>query len=357
MLNLARRHRITPAVYVALKQRAEVSASIQSALDGCFAAHCRRVLRFSAELAAILRQFSASGIEAIVYKGPALAQRLYGDSVMREFGDLDFIIRPADVPRARTALQELGLQPCLVLRPRQEQEYLRTGYEYAFGSAAEPNLVELQWQVVPHFYATAFQMEKMFHRSVESKIEGQPARMLCDEDLMLALCVHAAKHCWEQLGMVRDIAVLARRPLDWEWIVAEAQRLGIVRILLVSLVLGRNLLDFELPRKLTAHPGLKASDLFARAIEVALRNGDEPDTESLSYFRLMMRLRERRQDRIRFALRLALTPSVGEWQLVSLPNALFPLYRGIRVMRLLRRTGKAIGSGIFRRFQAPTNHF
>jgi len=55
----------------------------------------------------------------------------------------------------------------------------------------------------------------------------------------------------------------------------------------------------------------------------------------------MLRLRERTRDQLRFAARLALTPSVGEWQSVGLPAPLFPLYRVVRLFRLAKRLGGA----------------
>jgi hypothetical protein len=51
----------------------------------------------------------------------------------------------------------------------------------------------------------------------------------------------------------------------------------------------------------------------------------------------MMRLREKWRVRVQFLWRLALTPSVGEWSVISLPATLFPIYRLLRVFRLLRR--------------------
>ena len=60
-------------------------------------------------------------------------------------------------------------------------------------------------------------------------------------------------------------------------------------------------------------------------------------TDTIDYFRLMLRLRERASDRMRLVSRLAFTPSVREWQLVRLTAALFPLYRAVRMYRLTRR--------------------
>jgi hypothetical protein len=76
---------------------------------------------------------------------------------------------------------------------------------------------------------------------------------------------------------------------------------------------------------------------LAATIQDKIIAGFEDGTESLRYFRNMMELRERWQDRVRLAWRLATTPSVGEWQSAQIPDSLFPLYRGVRTVRLLKR--------------------
>lgn len=337
MLKLATHHRVLPAVHEALHDRDDAPASISAAVDARFSSHSRRVLRFSAVLAGILRQFEHHGIEVLAHKGPVLAQQLYRDPAMRDFGDLDLLVRTADVPRARAALQELGYAPQMPLSSRQDQEYLRIGYEYVFGSAAEPNLIELQWQLVPRFYSIATDMESLFQRSVECEFEGMHVRTLCNEDLMLALCIHAAKHEWSQLGMVRDIAALAQLKRDWQRTMSIAGRLGIQRLVGVSLELARTLLGLELPQHFAFHPAILDGEALASDIRDRMSRAEEPATESVRYFRSMMKVRERWQDRMRFAWRLAFTPSVGEWQAVSLSNRLFPLYRVVRVLRLSQR--------------------
>lgn len=337
VFQLASRHRLLPCLYSALRGHAGVPGSIQVALDLRFSSHVRRVLRFSAELVGILRQFESLGIKAILQKGPALALRLYGDPAMREFGDLDFLVRVEDISRARAALIGLGFRPHLVLSVRQERAYLNTGYEHAFASSLGPNVVELQWQIVPRFYAIAFRPEELFRQSVEIEFEGLRGRILCNEDLLLTLSAHAAKHCWSQLGMVRDLATLVREPLDWDRVIAEAKRLGIIRILTISLVLCRNLLGMGFPPEVAAGAELRRSEIIADDVREQMMLATELNTESLNYFRFMMRLREQRRHRVQFATRLAFTPGGSEWNAIHLPDRLFPLYRGVRLLRLLQR--------------------
>lgn len=334
LLDLAEHHRLIPALQAGL---ALAKQAAPAALRDRARTHAWRAMRFTAELTRIAAHFGERGIDFLAYKGPALAQLLYGDVTMRQFGDLDLLVRPPDVARARAALVELGFTSQLSLSPRQQQFYLRTGYELAFGIAAQPHLLELQWQVVPRFYSVAFETDALFARSIRIQLDHVSLRTPRPEDLMLLLCVHAAKHEWSQLGMLRDISALAQLDLDWEWIADQARRLGIAKIVNVSLLCATQLLGLVLP-KITelGTRGFDASKVVAAVID-NLRQNRQPQTESIPYFRRQAQLRERWRDRARFAWRLATTPSLAEWQMIRLPDALFPLYRGVRIGRLLKR--------------------
>jgi hypothetical protein len=330
-------HRVLPAVYSALQGRTEVPASIQSALRARYLRHCHRAMRFSAELAAILRHLEAKGIPVIAQKGPALAHLLYGDSAMREFGDLDLLVKPEDVSRAVGVLRELGYEKNLQLSPRQERAYLRSGYEYVFGRGAERNLIELQWNLLPRFYAVDMNIDELFTRSQEHEFDGCRPRMLGLEDQLIFLCVHAAKHQWAQLGMVRDISALARFDLDWELVMHEARRLGIVRIVLISLVLADELMGWDIPEPFAGLNEIGAARKCVPATIHQITTMREIPPESSAYFRFMLQVRERMLDHARLLWRLATTPSVGEWQAMKMPDVLFPLYPIIRAARLARR--------------------
>jgi len=167
--------------------------------------------------------------------------------------------------------------------------------------------------------------------------------MLSPEDLLLVLCVHAAKHGWTQLSWLRDITQLAGMSgLDWNYIREEASRLGIQRIVALNFVLCGRLFGASLPPMADPFaPDPWACDALtstlADEIVTGLRSGVCREPESLAYFRWTMRLRERRRDRARLLWRLTSTPSIGEWNTVKLPAPLFPLYRMVRVFRLARR--------------------
>jgi Uncharacterised nucleotidyltransferase len=333
VIKSAEHHRLLPALCGALASQNQLPSELRERARS----HTWRILQFTAELRKIARCFEQHGIEFLAHKGPALAQLLYGDPAMRQFGDLDLLVKAQDVSRARTALVELGYEPGLRLAPRQEKSYLRSGYEYVFGLNSEGNLVELQWQIVPRFYSIDFKMEALFDRSVEIEVDGTRVRTLGYEDQMLVLCVHAAKHEWALLGMLRDIVTLARFDLDWTWIVTEACRLGILKILQVSLLVVRELFSVDLPEAAQSIPVLRGTADLAHTVVTRLQTNQEPDTESLQYFCAQLQTRERWHDRAQFIWRLSTTASIQEWEAVRMPDRFFALYRGLRLARLMRR--------------------
>jgi hypothetical protein len=293
----------------------------------------------SRELIRIVDYFTALGLPVMPYKGPALAELLYGDVALRQSGDIDLLIRPHDFSRACEAVRKLGYTTHLTLSPQQQRAYLKSGYECAFDSSAGRNLLELQWAIQPRFYAVDFDIDELFGRSTTVNVAGRSMKTPCLEDLFLVLSVHAAKHAWGKLIWLSDLAQLMTNPaLRWDVIGDQAHQLGIVRTLQVTLNLARDLLEAPLPDAARKHlPEDPESSLLSDHLQSTLSGHADPDVESIAYFRLRLRLRERLQDRIRFVQRLALTPGPGEWDAIRLPGFLFPLYRPVRLCRLAAR--------------------
>jgi len=342
---LVEHHRVVPQVYRSLSRwRDLVPARVFSALHSAYVDNVRRSLRFTGELVRTLRHLEARGIKAMPYKGPALAQFLYGDVTARQYSDLDILVHPEDVSRTKAAVAALGYKPGIELTARQERDYIHSGYEYSFDGSAGDNLLELQWRVLPRFYAVDFDTSGLFERAGEVRLGGHSFRTLGAEDLLLVLCVHAAKHLWLQLSWLCDVAqLLESYELDWNRVQQQAAELGILRIVALNLRLAHELLGCALPEP---SQGWLQRDSEARVLTEEIRQiialSAHYDTESAAYFRMMMKLRERRRDRARFLWRLSTTPSTGEWSAIQLPAGLSSLYRLVRVGRLVRRFAVAI---------------
>src|SRR5271165_906426 len=340
VLHLAEFHGVLPlAARNLLLYAPGLPAEIERSLRSAYQENLRRSLWFSAELARIIRHFERRQLQAIPYKGPVLAQSAYRDLGLRSFSDLDFLVSAADFVRAKLALAEIGYVPGAVFTPAVERMWLRAGYERAFDSACGKNLVELQWAVVPYFYAVDVRAGDWLARAGRTAVGEYLVPCLSPEDSLLALCLHAAKHLWMRLIWLSDIAeTLRTQSIDYALVSSQARALGIVRMVGVSFWLARNAFQAELPK---AAEELIAADTGVPALgaEIAERLARKTvyDFESTEYFRMILKLRERRSDRVRYLWRLVWTPSAGDVAEVRLSETLFPLYRIVRIGRLLRR--------------------
>ena len=336
-LSLAQVQGLLPLLHERLAEIGDlVPDVIRRAVTRAFEQNARQTLWLTQVLFDVNDLFQRHGIEALPYKGAVLAQLLYGNVALRQYSDVDVMVRAADVHRARAVLQDSGFISALYLSVREEQAYIATGYEYTFHAGRYTNVLELQWRVLPHFYAIDFDVAGFFRRSQKIRICERTLATLGNEDLLLVLCAHAAKHGWAKLSWTREVAELAQsRKIHWDRVMEPCRSLGIRRIVAATFCIASKLLGTPVPAAvlpLILHDD--ALGQIAREVSRGIESGQEHDVESLAYFRSMAQLRERRRDRLQFWWRLATVPSLGEWSLVGLPGILFPLYRGIRVARL-----------------------
>ena len=340
LFELADRHGVQPLLYQALVEAGNAVPQTELlSLERGYQTNLHKALFISRELIRIVDRLSALGIEVMPYKGLALAETIYGDIALRQAGDIDLLIRPQDLPRIREAIRELGYAPHVALSEAEERAYLKSGYEYAFDGAAGPNLLEVQWAIQPRFYSIHFDIAGLFQRAATVTVAGHPMKMPSSEDLFLTLSAHAAKHVWGRLVWLCDIARIMNLPdLNWSWIESQAKALGILRILRVTMLLANRFLDVPIPGAAQESlPEDPAATALAHELQAHIMSESSYNVESLAYFRLMMRLRERRADRLRFLQCLAFTPGPSEWQAVRLPGPLFPLYRLVRLSRLVAK--------------------
>ena len=344
---LANQHGVSSLLHQALPGLDDfVPAATLETLHAAYQQNVHKTLFLARELIRILDCLEGLGAEALAYKGIVLAEMYYGDMAMRPAGDLDVFVHAKDVARMKSAVRDLGYTPRLAIPENACASYLWSGYECTFDGTSGKNLLELQWALQPRFYAADYDMQGLFARAVEARAAGRAVKTPCAEDLLLVLSLHAAKHAWGRLIWLCDIArILRQENLNWTWIEEQSRELHIERILHITLGLIHRFFRVEIP---TAAQEAVAADRATQALidEIAssVRAGVEYEEEKISYFRLMMRLRERRWDRVRFAARLAFTPGPGEWQAVRLPQPLFPLYRIVRLARLAARIVRQPGS-------------
>jgi len=334
-LRLAAEHSVSPLLYWGLK--ANRPESIPDSLARTFQENTGNSMALTGELLRLLELFAGKGISVLPFKGPTLAMSAYGNLALRQFADLDFLVRKEDALRAQEALLASGYQTGLRLSNRREKAYLRAYDEFALTGPNGRPLVELHWVVTRRYFSVPLDIEPFWERATAVPIGNRAVPAPCADDMLLVLCLHAAKHCWTHLSMVSDIAWLAEaRDVRWERVLERARELGALRMVLLGAELGRRLFDMPLPDAVVrAAAADRAVQTLADRVAVRMMETPEFDYTMLGSALFHMQARERWRDRLRYFVRLTMATGVEDWEIADLPSSLAFLYALLRFPRLI----------------------
>ena len=307
-------------------------------------ANAVRCLAFSAELIRIMASLDSRGIPAIPYKGSVIAAQAYGDITLREFEDLDIVLRQSDLEGAHDAIQALGYEARFPwIHAREVQASLIPG-EYNYSSAERRTMLEFHTELTLRHFPIKPNLDDFLRRTVTVGVGGHPIRTFSPEDALVVLCVHGAKDLWQKLIWVADIAELIRSypALDWNEVTLRASELRAQRMLYFGLALAKDLLDAELPPQIVAcvQADPAVAPLVARVKENVLGGSSRP-FNAVARFNFRRRMVPGLAAGWRYSLRLALAPAEEDWLTLRLPRPLMPLYIVLRPLRLLRKYGWA----------------
>jgi hypothetical protein len=217
------------------------------------------------QLLRVLAAFQQAGIAALPVKGLVLAETLYGSLALRPLGDLDILVRPSDLLRARAILRELGFAQAAkpgfenANHPFHDPPY----YRRAVGG---PICLELHWGLwASHFFQ--LDPDALWQRAVPAQIHGATLSILSPEDTLLHLAIHRSRSAL-RLRFVCDVAELLRRhraTLDWEYLLAQTEAAGARTTMFYTLALAADLLEAPLPDGLLAR--LQVSRMKRRLLD------------------------------------------------------------------------------------------
>ncbi len=271
-------------------------------------------LRLTAELFRLLERFASARIAALVVKGPVLAVQAYGNPAMRSYGDLDLLVRQHDVRGATELMIAAGYQAAVPLRAIDAG---RIPGQYLFCKPDSKLLVELHNDFTLRYFPRRLPIEEFFARQIRVRLDAHEAPALSVEDELVLISIHGAKHFWERLIWIADVAALLSRQssMDWDRAVESAKAVGAERMLHTGLRLAADLLHTPLPGKFSAV--VQADAAGAGLVERILRwlpaaGFAPPGLFERAAFRL--RMRGGLISAPAYLLRLLLSPTEEDWQ-------------------------------------------
>jgi hypothetical protein len=319
-------------------------APAQEQLKKTCRANTVRCLYLTAELINILRLFQSQTIPAIPYKGPVLAAQAYGDVALREFEDLDIILRQSDVPKAHEIIVSLGYKPKFdwILSPGAAASLVPGEYNYRDESRRA--MVELHTEITLRHFPIKPDLDAFVRNLAPVRVSDRDILTFTAEDLLPMLCIHGSKDFWERLSWMADVSELVQShpALDWDRVLRFAQPLNATRMLNLGLALAASVLGASLPSEISVR--VKADRVageVAAAVRQRLLSRPFRTLDAAGRFHFRRRMLEGRFDGWRYAMRLAVVPSEDDWEMMRLPRVLAPLYVALRPLRLLQKYGWA----------------
>jgi hypothetical protein len=286
-------------------------------------AHAFNNLFLTRELIRLLGLLEKEGISAIPWKGPVLAATAYGDIALRQFADLDILVRERDAIQAKDLL--LSAKYRLQYQGSTENEAAYHNARKVCELVREDGriVVELHWAITSQTFPFRLDPASLWENIETVSLEGAPVCNLSPEDLLLVLCVHGAKHHWGKLMWISDIAEVLRtysHEIDWTWLTQRADSLGGARMLLLGLLLAHDLLGANLPdeilQRTQVHPTLP---YLAAEVRSGLFSGGPLMAVERPTFYIALREHARDRMRCRFYLVYRMfAPRVQTWTLALL---------------------------------------
>jgi len=206
------------------------------------------LLRRERWLTAAFAALEGHGIRAATFKGWALA-RLYGRPGLRPVGDVDLLVRPEDVKRARAVLARFEAGP------------------------------EVDLQTDLSRYLPDRSTETLLAAAEAVQVPGGIVRVLGITDHLRLVCLHQLHHgSWRPLWLC-DVAVLLERlPADFSWAACVQGSRHLGEGVLACAELARSWLG---ARPTVAPPASELPTWFERAVHRAWDRGYRPTPERL----------------------------------------------------------------------------
>ncbi len=273
----ARGQRLTPWVYHEIASRGAgglLAGGSLAALRADYVQALRQAESEQQQIRQVAMALVDAGIETIFLKGADLRLRVYGDAAARPMADLDLLVSPGQVDRARQVLESLGFglqAQCQDPRPGWRARFRN---ELHFDPPAGwPLLVDLHWQLdnIHRFYQLPY--SALREKAIPSEYQEYPVKLLCPEHLLIHLALHTYIET-EALKIV-DLALALSLPLNWAYFLEEVARFSCQRPLYIILLGISQLFPSNVPPYILTRLGQARPSWFEKQV---LRNALGPFT-------------------------------------------------------------------------------
>lgn len=286
------------------------------------------------QLFQVLDLFAANDIQVVPFKGLIWATLAYGNMALREFCDLDILVRPRDFSKAKELLVEQGYHDKFL--GSKEQEIAQVQMVRKDGQVK----IDLHFGLVPQEFYLQLDSESFFEGLQTVSIAGRDIATFSPENSLALGYIHGTKDNWGLLKRICDFAALIRTypDVDWQNVVPRCGTNYSDRSFWLGAAIVKTYLQISLPEELK-----KKIEQFPELSEIAEQHKGLFYRAELGYkchllgrLSLFPRMEMGFWGKVRYSLELALDVNEKDKEIFALPNLLFFLYYPLRIVRLIK---------------------
>ncbi len=340
VLSLAARHDIIPLLNRSLNVLGDaIPSKIRELVRVRYANEALHTLQLDNERRRLTELLLATGIPVIPWKGPMLAELLYGDKTLRPCADIDLLVPPALAWRALQTLVREGYSPGFYVSERRWPALRRAVNHLALEEPQRHLLVELHWSFFHPMHVWDLDLSAHW-AGLAAGGTAREGRLTVEETLVL-LCAHGTNHCWEKLKWVVDLDRLLHQypDLDGERSLFLADRMGGRRALFLGLQLAREACGTPLPETFVRR---FSRDRVVERLAAEVQAGwfTDPSQRNIrGEYLFQWQSRERLRDRLIWVARQLFVPRLADWQIFPLGSRCYPLFYLERPLRMVWKWG------------------
>ncbi len=167
----------------------------------------------------VAEAFNAVNIPVIALKGIYLSEWLYKDIGLRQFSDIDLLVKPEDGEKCLATLAALGYKP-----ETDNESELEKKLEVVHYSPMVLNGVSIEIHVKLHQNNERYAVttDELWKNATPATINKTQVYALSANDLLIHLCIHLDRHFYQghvQFTCFNDITILLEKyagNFDWE---------------------------------------------------------------------------------------------------------------------------------------------
>lgn len=333
-IDLAHSHGVFPLVYHTLKYyKQNIPDEIYSSMKSYNMKIVKQNMLMTAELIKTMKLLEDNGIEAISFKGPTLSQMAYGDIALRQYCDLDILVKKENIYKIYKLLKNSHTRS---LKLNNTQENIWFKYAHDLGLTTPNNVhIEFHWLMLDSDHPISLKSIDFFGNNNLVAIQNSKLPIISNEKFLIYLCIHGSKHMFERIEWAVDIDKFIRtQNIDWDILFDLIKYDNSIRFFLLGLYMSNTLYNTPIENK---YSNLFDDDIIQVYNYITYCWSQEKEFNNKRNLKFLLKLFVSLKDKIQYLNKIYLKPTFNEYWYISFPKPLYFLYYPLRQYLLIKK--------------------